>query len=1284
MRESFSEILAEARGASSDALQISAGNMRIDVRDVSFDNRQQCLEMTMETDFIMPHDIYKRMLEEISESLPFVRDLRCHTIYSGLRLEALEIIRQYLPYILDSMHEKGSLVRTIDTDCIRIEDGQAVFGVVGENAESHLNQSLSSSMAARLKEQFGLDLDIVFCNIEKKYDECKKSQEEQTLEELRKAAEEAEIASREAARRQTQEAAYGNAGYNNGYRGGYGNGREGDNPGGNGGAQRRKRVYEGPVRGNLILGKEIRDNAVDIKNISADNVHVVIQASVFETDTRTLKNGRVIHMLDVTDYTDSIRVKCFVSQKKSDEIGEHIKKGSYIKIAGRTEYDSFEKMTVIMAESIEKTEKEERQDTAERKRVELHVHTKMSQVDGLMEVGDLVKTAIRWGHKAVAVTDHGVVQSFPDAAKAAGDKIKILYGCEGYLVNAVEGPDGLLDYKSNPSYHIILIAKNQTGLKNLYKLVSYSFLDYYYKRPRMPKQLISKYREGLIIGSACEAGELFRALRDGAPEDQLMEIASFYDYLEIQPRTNNLFMLEKGLVKTEEELLDFNRRIVALGEKMDKPVVATSDAHYLNREDHIYRNIIMAAHGFRDLPEDPRLWLRTTDEMLEEFAYLGPQKAEEIVVDNPQKIADSVEVLKPVPEGKYPPKIEGAEERLRSRCYEKARSIYGDPLPQLVEDRLEKELNSVIENGYAVMYVAAEMLVQKSLSDGYLVGSRGSVGSSFAATMDGITEVNPLPPHYVCPNCRHSEFTDGTEYDCGIDMPDKNCPVCGTPYKKDGFNIPFETFLGFSGNKEPDIDLNFAGEYQPVAHKYVEEIFGSKNVFKAGTISTIKEKTALAYVRNYFQEREQTVNPCEMKRLALGCTGVRKTTGQHPGGIVVVPDDHEIFEFCPVMHPSEGAVKDIITTHFDYHKIDENLLKLDILGHDVPSMIRMLEDMTGVSPEDIPLSDPKVSSIFLNTDALDIKMENYKLRHGTFGIPEFGTPFTRQMLDETRPSKFSALVRISGFSHGTDVWVNNAQEFIKTGQATMDDAIATRDDIMNYLIGKGVPKKDSFDIMEKVRKGKGVTEEREQIMREHDVPDWYIESCKRIQYMFPKAHAVAYVMMSYRIAYFKVYYPPEFYATHFTTKIDFFNAEVILAGAQAVSDRMDAIGKMGKDATKKEQDEVPVYEVAYEMYARGYEFLPVQFGHSQGTKFSVENGKVRLPFRALEGMGETAATSIAAEYEKREFSSIEDLTMRTSVNSSNVETLKKYGVLEGIPDSDQMNLFDLASGIGMM
>ena len=663
--------------------------------------------------------------------------------------------------------------------------------------------------------------------------------------------------------------------------------------------------------------------------------------------------------------------------------------------------------------------------------------------------------------------------------------------------------------------------------------------------------------------------------------------------------------------------------------------------------------------------------------MLREFDYLGEELANEVVIDASNQIADMIEKVVPVPSGKFPPKIDGAEERLRNRCMETAWGIYGNPLPELVQNRLDRELNSIINHGYAVMYVSAEMLVQKSLADGYLVGSRGSVGSSFAATMGGITEVNPLPPHYICPNpeCKNSEFVLDGSYDCGIDMPEKVCPKCGTPYRKDGFSIPFEVFLGFEGDKEPDIDLNFAGEYQSVAHKYVEEIFGRENVFRAGTIGTVAGKTAYGFVMKYFEERQQPINKWEADRLTECCTGVRRTTGQHPGGIIIVPRGHEIYEFCPVQHPANDTNTDIITTHFDYHSIDENLLKLDILGHDAPSMIRQLQDMTGVNPLTVPLKDPKVDSLFLGIESLEIKDPEYKFVHGSYGVPEFGTKFVRQMLDDTKPNKFADLVRISGFSHGTDVWLNNAQDFIRGGQATMEDAISTRDDIMNYLIHKGVPNKTAFKIMENVRKGKGITQDEADLMAENDVPEWYIESCRRIKYMFPKAHAVAYVMMSYRIAYYKVYYPVEFYAVFFTSKVSEFDSETILKGARAVRNKIELIEAKGKNATKKEEDEVTVLELAYEMYARGYEFAPAEIGRSHATRFLAVDGKVLLPFVALTGVGESAAKAIVSEYEKKPFLSIDDMRNRAKVNKTAIEALVNHGVLSEIPESDQLSLF---------
>ena len=1259
------------------------GEFLLNVEHAAVIRETQKLNLDLSLNFIIPHDDLAAVTADFRKEIEGLTGVSYRFRYDNPVLTEEEIISLYIPYMMDSMSDLGRLRHTADAGSFLLNGEQVIVYALGEQTVRSLNEVAAPAMSRMLEHDFGIRKMFVFRNKDEAYEEKIREMRSQTESELKRVQEEAERAAKaaRAAEASEQSGARGaggaGAGAGNGSagRGAFAPAQGGGKPGGK---TFRKRGYEGPVTGNRIVGKPISGESVPIRELTRDSGTVIIEGSVFRTDSRTIKNNRCIASIYMTDNTDSICVKMFVSPQKQADFDEHIKTGSYIRVQGNCEFDSFEKMVVVMGQSIEKAEKKMRQDHSQRKRVELHAHTKMSQIDGVMDVSDLIETAKAWGHPAVAITDHGVVQAFPDAvSKAKG--IKVIYGVEGYLVEDIPLPDGKLDYKTNPARHIILLAKDQEGIKNLYKLVSYSYIDYHYKRPRMPRSEIIKHRQGLIIGSACEAGEVFRAGTAGAPDEERIRIAEFYDYLEIQPRCNNRFMLRKGMVQSEEVLLDFNRKVVEIGNRMRKPVVATCDAHYLNKEDYIYRNIIMAGHGFKELDEEPSLYLKTTDEMLEEFAYLGEEEAQRVVIDNPQMIADMIGDLKPISDEKCPPKIEGSEERLRTRCYDKAHEIYGDPLPEIVEQRLERELTSIIGNGYAVMYVAAEMLVQKSLSDGYLVGSRGSVGSSFAATMDGITEVNPLQPHYICPNpeCKHSEFPEHYESDCGVDLPDKNCPLCGTPYRKEGHNIPFEVFLGFKGDKEPDIDLNFAGEYQPVAHKYVEEIFGAENVYRAGTIGTIKDKMALGYVRRYFEERGRVVNKCEAERLALGCTGVRKTTGQHPGGMVVVPKGREIYEFCPVMHPAEGMIKDTVTTHFDYHKIEKNLLKLDILGHDVPSMIRMLQDMTGVAPENIPLRDDKVNAIFLGIDTLGIKLDDYKQRHGTFGIPEFGTSFTRQMLDDTQPKKFADLVRIAGFSHGTDVWLNNAQEFIRSGQATMDDAIATRDDIMNYLISKGLPKQDSFTIMERVRKGKSITEEQEALMIENSVPDWYIESCKRIKYMFPKAHAVAYVMMSYRIAYFKVYYPQAFYAVHYTIKVDFFNADVNLKGLNAVLDRMDQIRKMGNEATNKEKDEYLVYEVVHEMYARGIEFLPARFGKSQATRFTVEDGKIRIPFRALEGMGETAALSLEREYAKQPFSSVEDMSSRTAVNSSNVETLRAHGVLDGMSESDQLTFFAL-------
>ena len=1059
----------------------------------------------------------------------------------------------------------------------------------------------------------------------------------------------------------------------NGNGGGSGWNGNGSAGGGKGRGRRRKYV---PVKGNVIMGSAVTGSPLAIGQIDSESGTVVIEGELFKKDSRTISDDSKLVSMYVTDKMTSICVKCFVVDAKWDDIKEHLPEGSFVKIQGKAQWDRFDNEVTIMADSIEKGEKTERMDTYPEKRVELHCHTKRSAMDGLNVTTDMVQRAEKWGHKAIAITDPGVVQAFPEASHAAGD-IKILYGCEGYLYDdtGLIAEDGTIDYKSRRTNHIIIFARNREGLKNLYKLVSLSHINYFYRRPRIPKSVLEAHREGLILGAACEAGELYCAIRDGKPEEEIERIADFYDYLEIQPLINNRFMLSNGMAADEEELRNNNRRIVALGEKLNKPVCATCDAHYFDDEEALYRRILMVGQDFSDAEGSSGLYFRTTDEMMEEFAYLGEETAHKVVIENTNLIADMIEPMMPVPKGKFPPKIDGAEDYLRKVCEERATNMYGNPLPDVIRERLDKELNSIIDNGYAVMYRSAEMLVQKSLAEGYLVGSRGSVGSSFAATMSGITEVNPLPAHYLCPNCKNLEWDETNEYDCGVDMPDKVCPVCGTPYNKEGYTIPFETFLGFEANKEPDIDLNFAGEYQGKAQKYVEEIFGAENVFKAGTISKIQGNTAYGFVAKYLEGKGQPSSKAEIDRLVSCCEGVKRTTGQHPGGVIIVPRGHEIYEFCPVQRPANDTKSDIITTHFDYHSIDENLLKLDILGHDVPSMIRQLQDMTGVDPLTVPVKDDKVMSIFIGTEGLDIKDPDYKFTHGSYAIHEFGTAFVRQMLDDIQPTTVEELIRISGLSHGTDVWLGNAQDLIVNNVTTMREAIATRDDIMNYLRKHGVPNGDAFTIMEKVRKGKGLTEEQEALMVEHDVPDWYIDSCKKIKYMFPRAHAVAYVLMSMREAYYKVYYPAEFYAVYFTTKIGSFDEKTILEGQKAVEKRMDEIIKLGKDAAKKEEAEYTVFEVAYEMYARGYEFTPARLGLSDATKFGVHEGKVLLPFAAITGVGEKAAQMIVEEYDKRPFETVEDVIDRGKANKTAIEGLREHGVLDGLPEQAQISFF---------
>ncbi|MDK2798539.1 MAG: polymerase subunit alpha, Gram-positive type [Clostridiales bacterium] len=1218
---------------------------------------------------------------------------------------------------------------------------------------------------------------------------------------------------------------------------------------------------------SIILGKTINDESTNIALIDQDAGRVIIEGDIFAVDIREIKGERYIVSFDITDYSSSITVKFFSDKEKFNEIGGRIKSGVSVKVRGEVRYDKYARELIIFAYDITQIQKQEKMDHAEQKRVELHLHTQMSAMDGVSSIKDLVARAACWGHPAVAITDHGVVQAYPEAYEAGKkNNIKIIYGIECYLVNdsipivyntpvdesldgdfvvfdiettglnaqkdkvteigAVKISNGSIvdrfqtfvnpemsispkiteltgitddmvkdapiinealvsflefskdcvlvahnaqfdvgfikvnarrlnisfdycfidtlelsralfpelkrhrlnmiakhlnvklenhhralddakatgeiflkciellkekniyklkeinnalsnqkDVKKMDSYHAVILVKDYVGLKNLYKIVSESHLNYFYKKPRVPKSLYMQYKEGLIIGSGCEAGELYRAILEGKPFDEVSKIVKFYDYLEIQPLANNQFLIENGTVQSVEQLKQINREIIKYGEKYNKPVVATCDVHFLDPHDEVFRRILMAGQGFSDADNQPPLYFRTTDEMLEEFNYLGPEKAWEVVVENTNKIAQQIDHILPIPDETFPPEIEGAEEEIKTLSINKAVEIYGNPLPKIVQERMDKELNSIIKNGFSVMYIIAQKLVWKSLSDGYLVGSRGSVGSSFVAFLTGITEVNALPAHYVCPHCKYSEFITDGSVGAGADMPDKDCPKCGNKFTKDGHDIPFETFLGFDGDKEPDIDLNFSGDYQPIAHKYTEELFGKGHVFRAGTIGTIAEKTAYGFVKKYLDERGKVVHNAEINRLVKGCTGVKRTTGQHPGGVMIVPRKNEIYEFCPVQRPADDINSNIITTHFDYHSISGRLLKLDILGHDDPTVIKMLEDLTGVNAQKIPIDDPKTMSIFTSTEALGIQPEDINSEVGTFAIPEFGTKFVRQMLIDTRPKTFAELVRISGLSHGTDVWLNNAQDLVRAGTATLSEVICTRDDIMIYLMHKGLPPKHAFKIMESVRKGKGLKEEDEAAMRANNVPEWYIESCKKIKYMFPKAHAVAYVTMAFRIAYFKVHYPEAFYTTYFTVRADDFDAQLMTNGVEKVKSKIKELEAKGNEISTKEKNVLTILEVCNEMYSRGIKFLPIDLYKSDAVKFINTKEGILPPLNALQGVGINAAKSIVQARQDGEFLSLDDLRIRAKISKTVIETLQQQGCLKDLPESSQLSLF---------
>ena len=1077
-----------------------------------------------------------------------------------------------------------------------------------------------------------------------------------------------------------------------------------------------------PADPDIFFGKVFQiDRVTQICDIQDEIGDVIIAGEIIFFEKRQLKSGdRYLIVLNVTDYTDTISVKLFVKDDRIAEMESELSTGKFIMVKGMAVFDRFDHevgiSSVVGVRRYHDT-RMKRMDYAEKKRIELHAHTKMSDMDAVTETEQFVKRAFEWGHPAVAITDHGVVQSFVDALHTLDPKklgntpeiqermknFKIIYGCEGYIIDdeGMKKPDGSSYDLENEEdrdfvrkqrrYHVILLAKNDIGRVNLYRLVSWSHIDYFHTRPNIPKSVLRKYREGIIVGSACEQGELFRAIIEEKDEAELRRIRDFYDYYEIQPTGNNAFLIREEnfpKITTEKDLQEINEKIVQLADEDGKLCVATCDVHFLNPEDEIYRRIIMAGKGFDDADRQPPLYFRTTEEMLEEFTYLGRQKAYEVVVENTNKINDMIERIKPVRPDKCPPVIENSDRDLRDMCYNTAHSMYGETLPVQVSERLEKELQSIIKNGFAVMYIIAQRLVKHSNDDGYMVGSRGSVGSSFVATMSGITEVNPLSAHYYCPKCHYYDF-DSDEVKAfaqksGFDMPDKNCPVCGTPLKKDGQNIPFETFLGFKGDKEPDIDLNFSGDNQSEAHAYTEVLFGKGHTFRAGTVASVAENTAFGYIKKYYEERGIHKRSAEISRLILGCAGVKRSTGQHPGGIVVLPHGEEIYSFTPVQKPANDMNTDTITTHFDYHKIDHNLLKLDILGHDDPTMVRFLEDLTGVPAKSIPMDDPKVVSLFASTEALGITPDDLDgCDLGSLGLPELGTEFVMQMLRDTKPQSFSDMIRISGLSHGTDVWLNNTQTLIENGDCTLSNAICTRDDIMTYLISMGVENSLSFKIMESVRKGKGLTPEMEDAMREKNVPEWYLWSCKRIKYMFPKAHACAYVMMAFRIAYCKVYYPLAYYTAYFSIRAKGFSYEVMCMGREKLLNALQGLrirsksNDPDKKLSDKEDNQFYTMRICQEMYARGYEFMPIDIYRVKATKFQIIDGKIMPSLISIDGLGESVAKQIEEGAKGDPFLSKEDMMFRCHIGQSVVELLSQMGILDGLSATNQLSFMDM-------
>lgn len=1039
-----------------------------------------------------------------------------------------------------------------------------------------------------------------------------------------------------------------------------------------------------------VLGTRITKKPRPLSEISIEDGSCVVWGDVFGLEVRETRDGRSnIVTFNITDRTYAYTCKIFEKKDYCAHILEKVSDGATLLIRGDLTFDKFSGETVITPRAISTIEKIPPIDDAEEKRVELHLHTKMSMMDGLTDAKLLVKRAIAWGHKAIAITDHGVVQAFPEAIAAASGKIKVILGMEGYFLNDDERDfDSWKKEKKGKYFHQIILARNSVGLKNLYKLISLSNVKYFHRKPIIPKSELMKYREGLIIGSACEAGELYRAIATGESEETIMKIASFYDYLEIQPCGNNRYMIDSEKfpnVNSIEDIQDLNRKVVHVADALGKMTVATCDVHFIDPEDSIFRAILMAGQGFADADKQAPLFFRNTKDMLAEFDYLGEETAKEVVITNPGIIADMIEELTPIPSGNYPPSLEGADDELKRLCWEKTKRLYGDPVPEYVASRLTRELDSIIKHGFGVLYMIAQKLVKNSEDHGYYVGSRGSVGSSYVANASGISEVNPLAPHYRCPKCCHTEFFLHGEVGSGYDLPPKDCPECGTAMERDGHDIPFETFLGFKGDKSPDIDLNFSGDYQSRAHKYTEELFGSSHVFKAGTIATVADKTAFGFVRKYLDEHDRKVSRAEESRLTIGCTGVKRTTGQHPGGMVVVPNAFEAEDFTPVQYPSDDSSKGQTTTHFDFHALHDTILKLDNLGHDVPTLYKHLEDLTGKSVMETDICDPKIYEMLTSPAPLGVTAEDIDCPTGTLTIPEMGTPFVIQMLLDAQPKNFSDLLQISGLSHGTDVWLGNAQDLIKNGTCTISEVIGTRDSIMVYLMHKGLEPSHAFKIMETVRKGliaKGkvsmeVWEGMEKDMREHNVPEWYIKSCYKIKYMFPKAHAAAYVSAALRLGWYKIYTPLEYYAAFMTVRGGDIDAAAVIEGRAAVKKKMEEIKAQGKSAAPKDINMYPGLQAVNEMMARGIEFLPVDIYKSDATVYKIEDGKIRMPFGALSGVGENAAIGLAEARKKADhFVSIEDFASAAGASSSVIEALRQVGAFKDMPATRQISLFE--------